>query len=135
MALNSVKLLFLVITCFMVISCSSSARKILPRNLSGSDDQSISKLNSRLETNNGSVLECWNALSEIKSCTDEIAAYFTNGTTDIGPGCCHAIIVITHNCWPTILSALGFSADQTYILRGYCDASLSSFGPAQAPSA
>lgn len=129
MALKPV-ILFLVISCFVLISCSS-AREV-PRNKTG--DQTSSELTSRLEPN-GSVLDCWNALTEIKSCSNEIAIFFKNGTTDIGPECCQAIIVITRNCWPTILTALGFTADETYVLRGYCDASFSSSGPAQGPSA
>lgn len=75
------------------------------------------------QADEGSILECWNALGEIKSCTNEIVAYFTIGTIDIDLPCCQAISVITHHCWPAMLSTLGFTPEQTNILRGYCDAS------------
>ncbi|RVX21394.1 Egg cell-secreted protein 1.4 [Vitis vinifera] len=41
---------------------------------------------------------------------------------DIGPDCCGAIDIITRNCWPTMLTSLGFTAEEGNILRGYCDA-------------
>ncbi|KAL3527928.1 hypothetical protein ACH5RR_012584 [Cinchona calisaya] len=130
MAPQSVTLfLVTIITCFVVvISFSSATWDQMPRKLSGDPS-----------ANNGSVLDCLNALTEIKSCTNEIVVFFANGKTDIGPECCKSITVITHNCWPTILTALGFTADETYVLRGYCDATSSSLsassGPAQGPSA
>ncbi|KAL7144134.1 hypothetical protein ABFS83_08G238300 [Erythranthe nasuta] len=65
---------------------------------------------------------CLTALYKIKSCTKEILEYFATGAIDISPPCCEAISVITHKCWPSFLGTLGFSQDQTYILRGYCDA-------------
>ncbi|PIN26845.1 hypothetical protein CDL12_00389 [Handroanthus impetiginosus] len=78
------------------------------------------------------ALDCWTALYEIISCTNEIVAYFSNGAIDITPPCCWAITVITHNCWPAMLSVLGYSPDQANILRGYCDAvasEVAEFGP------
>ncbi|KAK4356203.1 hypothetical protein RND71_025174 [Anisodus tanguticus] len=77
------------------------------------------------EANQGSIMECWNALAEIKSCTNEIVAYFTIGTIDIDFPCCQAISVITYHCWPSMLSTLGFTPEETNILRGYCDAAAS----------
>ncbi|XP_060182857.1 egg cell-secreted protein 1.4-like [Lycium barbarum] len=94
------------------------------------------------EANQGNIMECWNALAEIKSCTNEIVAYFTIGTIDIDLPCCQAISVITHHCWPSMLSTLGFTPEETNMLRGYCDASASgatnnnvssSSGPAPSP--
>ncbi|KAJ4827922.1 hypothetical protein Tsubulata_032079 [Turnera subulata] len=79
----------------------------------------------RLEASGG-LVECWNALMEIRSCTNEILIYFLNGQADIGPDCCRAIGVITHHCWPAMLTSLGFTAEEGNILRGYCDASASS---------
>lgn len=43
------------------------------------------------QADEGSILDCWNALGEIKSCTNEIVAYFTIGTIDIDLPCCQAI--------------------------------------------
>ncbi|XVF58700.1 hypothetical protein PTKIN_Ptkin07bG0087300 [Pterospermum kingtungense] len=71
----------------------------------------------------GGLVECWNALNELKSCTNEIILFFVNGQTDIGPGCCRAIEVITRYCWPAMLTSLGFTSEEGNILRGYCDAS------------
>ncbi|GAY64326.1 hypothetical protein CUMW_232670 [Citrus unshiu] len=52
---------------------------------------------------------------ELKSCSNEIA--------DIVLDCCCAIDIITCNCWPAMLTSLGFTAEEGNILRGYCDAS------------
>ncbi|XP_052190045.1 egg cell-secreted protein 1.5-like [Diospyros lotus] len=80
----------------------------------------------------GGLMDCWNALSEIKACSNEILIFFINGTSDIGPACCQAIGIITHHCWPAMLSALGFTPEEANVLRGYCDASTA--GPAPSPS-
>ncbi|KAH9697204.1 Egg cell-secreted protein 1.4 [Citrus sinensis] len=42
---------------------------------------------------------------------------------NISPDCCRAIDIITRNCWLTMLTSLGFTAEEGNILRGYCDAS------------
>ena len=80
---------------------------------------------------NGTLANCWNAIAEIKSCGNEITAYFNNGTIDIGVPCCQAIKMITLHCWPSMLSVLGITPDQCNILVGYCDASAAA---APAPS-
>lgn len=79
----------------------------------------------------GGLVECWNALTDLRSCTNEIVQFFLNGQTDIGPDCCGAITIVTHHCWPSMLTSLGFTAEEGNTLRGYCDASS---GPAEAPS-
>ncbi|GAU12573.1 hypothetical protein TSUD_131830 [Trifolium subterraneum] len=38
-----------------------------------------------------------------------------------GNGCCKAIKIIGHDCWPNIVSSLGFTNEESYILEGYCD--------------
>ncbi|KAK4417357.1 Egg cell-secreted protein 1.4 [Sesamum alatum] len=84
----------------------------------------------------GQALDCLTALYKIRSCSNEIIAYFANGTIDITPPCCQAITLITHSCWPAVLSALGYTPDQANILRGYCDAVASEvarFGPVPSP--
>ncbi|KAB1210336.1 Egg cell-secreted protein 1.4 [Morella rubra] len=88
-------------------------------------------LAARLETSGG-LVPCWNALMELKSCSNEIVVFFLNGQTDIGPDCCSAISIITHHCWPAMLTSLGFTAEEGNILRGYCDAASI---PAAAPLA
>ncbi|KAL8477751.1 hypothetical protein ACS0TY_029886 [Phlomoides rotata] len=85
----------------------------------------------------GPALDCFAAISEIRSCSNEIVAYFANGTIDISPPCCEAIDTITHRCWSAVLGVFGFGSDQADILRGYCDAAVSSytvFGPGPSPS-
>ncbi|GKE66744.1 egg cell-secreted protein 1.2-like protein [Tanacetum coccineum] len=69
--------------------------------------------------------DCWIALYDVKSCSNEISSYFKNGTVDIGPSCFQAVKTITHDCWPNLLTMLGFTLEETNVLRGYCDASAS----------
>ncbi|KAM7275216.1 hypothetical protein ACFE04_017082 [Oxalis oulophora] len=88
----------------------------------------------------GGLVECWNALYELKSCTNEIILFFINGQADIGKDCCKAIDIITKNCWPAMLTSIGFTAEEGNILRGYCDGSTptptpSTNAPAAAPLA
>ncbi|XP_028766002.1 egg cell-secreted protein 1.4-like [Neltuma alba] len=78
-------------------------------------------------------VDCWGSLMELRSCTNEIMQYLVKGEADIGPHCCRAITVITHNCWPAVLASLGFTDHEAYILRGYCDAA-PAFTPALAPA-
>ncbi|TKY60389.1 Egg cell-secreted protein 1.3 [Spatholobus suberectus] len=80
----------------------------------------------------GDHVECWSNLIELKSCSNEILHFFINGQADIGPNCCCAITVITHNCWPTMLTSLGFTYQEALYISGYCDAAASS--PALAPA-
>ncbi|KAF5207817.1 Egg cell-secreted protein 1.1 [Thalictrum thalictroides] len=86
-------------------------------------------------TSSGGLGECWSALLELKSCTNEIVLFFLNGESYLGIDCCRAIRIITRDCWPTMLTSLGFTSQEGDILRGYCDASPSSHvqPPVQAP--
>ncbi|ERN08734.1 hypothetical protein AMTRI_Chr11g156230 [Amborella trichopoda] len=70
----------------------------------------------------GSMLECWNALAELSSCSGEIILFFMNGETYLGKDCCRGVRVITRHCWPSMLTSVGFTAEEGDILRGYCDA-------------
>nr|XP_009788567.1 PREDICTED: egg cell-secreted protein 1.4-like [Nicotiana sylvestris]XP_016457695.1 PREDICTED: egg cell-secreted protein 1.4-like [Nicotiana tabacum]AKZ17063.1 egg cell 1 [Nicotiana tabacum] len=74
----------------------------------------------RLQLGEGSMPVCWNALFEIKSCTNEIILFFFNGESYLGKDCCKAIRTITYNCWPSMLTSIGFTAEEVDILRGYC---------------
>ncbi|KDO68652.1 hypothetical protein CISIN_1g040009mg, partial [Citrus sinensis] len=60
---------------------------------------------------------------ELKSCSNDIFIFFFNNQVDICPDCCRAIDIITRNCWPAMLTSLGFTAEEGNILRGYCDVS------------
>ncbi|MCL7050194.1 hypothetical protein MKW94_001433 [Papaver nudicaule] len=48
-----------------------------------------------------------------------------DGEMYLGIECCRAIRVITRECWPSMLTSVGFTAEEGDILKGYCDASLS----------
>ena len=61
-------------------------------------------LATRLDVSGG-LTECWNALMELKSCSNEI------------------VIFIACNRWPAMLTSLRFTTKEMNILRGYCDAS------------
>lgn len=89
-------------------------------------------LASRLQTIGG-IAECWDALMEIRSCSNEIILFFLNGQTVLGPECCQAISIITRNCWPAMLTSLGFTAEEGSILEGYCGTSSRPPAPAPAP--
>ncbi|KAL9419751.1 hypothetical protein AB3S75_037503 [Citrus x aurantiifolia] len=53
----------------------------------------------------------------------DLAIRLEGSGVDIGPDCCRAIDIITRNCWPAMLTSLGFTAEEGNTLRGYCDAS------------
>nr|XP_019703503.1 egg cell-secreted protein 1.2-like [Elaeis guineensis] len=84
-------------------------------------EPAISSLEARIASNGG-LADCWNALLELKSCSDEILLFFMNGESYLGVDCCRAIQVITRQCWTTMLQTLGFTPQEGDILRGYCDA-------------
>ncbi|RZC57082.1 hypothetical protein C5167_004389 [Papaver somniferum] len=69
------------------------------------------------------MVECWNALYELRSCTNEIILFFMDGEMYLGIECCRAIRIITRECWPSMLTSVGFTAEEGDTLRGYCDAS------------
>ncbi|KAJ4949962.1 hypothetical protein NE237_026794 [Protea cynaroides] len=126
MALNKF-LTLLVISCFIGAIAMVAARE-LPPIKPGQD------LASRLESGGGGMVECWNALLELRSCTNEIILFFLNGEAYLGFDCCRAIRVITRECWPSMLTNLGFTAEEGDILDGYCDASSPSPLSSAAPS-
>ncbi|RZC90982.1 hypothetical protein C5167_028815 [Papaver somniferum] len=68
------------------------------------------------------MVECWNALYELRSCTNEIILFFMDGEMYLGLECCRAIRIITRECWPSMLTTVGFTAEEGDILRGHCDA-------------
>lgn len=80
-------------------------------------------LGGRLDGGGGGLVECWSAVAELRSCTDEIVLFFLNGeTTQLGAGCCRAVRAATRDCWPAMLAAVGFTAEEADVLRGLCDA-------------
>ncbi|WOL08008.1 hypothetical protein Cni_G16759 [Canna indica] len=82
----------------------------------------------------GGFADCWNALLDLRSCTGEIALFFLNGESYLGRDCCHAVRVITRHCWTSMLSTLGLTAQESDILRGYCDGDAPVPAPALPPA-
>ncbi|KAG6607143.1 Egg cell-secreted protein 1.1, partial [Cucurbita argyrosperma subsp. sororia] len=72
---------------------------------------------------NDEISDCWGSLYQLQACTAEIITFFLNGETYLGPNCCEAIKVIQHECWPTLLGSLGYTAEEGDILEAYCDTS------------
>ncbi|KMZ61071.1 Egg cell-secreted protein 1.2 [Zostera marina] len=68
----------------------------------------------------GTTIDCWNSLIELKSCTGEVILFFLNGETYLGQSCCRAIRVIQEQCWPDMLTAIGFTPHEDDVLKGYC---------------
>ncbi|CAL4896752.1 unnamed protein product [Urochloa decumbens] len=77
----------------------------------------------------GGFVECWDALTRLGSCTSEIVIFFVNGESYIGPECCVAIRGATRHCWPSMLAAAGFTAEEADVLRGFCDAQANKGAP------
>ncbi|KAL5698634.1 hypothetical protein ACHQM5_029645 [Ranunculus cassubicifolius] len=86
-----------------------------------------STLTARLQLDNS--YKCWESLIELRACTGEVILFFLNGETYLGPNCCRAIRVIEHQCWPSMLSSLGFTDQEGDVLRDYCDASMGATPP------
>ncbi|KAL9432078.1 hypothetical protein AB3S75_027150 [Citrus x aurantiifolia] len=109
----------LALTCLIMsnIANATSMNDCLNNNMKPGYD-----LATRLEASGG-LTERWNALMELKSCSNEIVIFFFNSQTDIGPDCCRAIDIIIHNYWPAMLTSLEFTAEEGNILRDDCDAS------------
>ncbi|KQJ89282.1 egg cell-secreted protein 1.2 [Brachypodium distachyon] len=80
------------------------------------------------------LAECWGAVAELRACTDEMVLFFLNGQSYLGRPCCLAIRTVTAHCWPAMLDAVGFTAREADVLRGFCDAEISSGAPPPPPS-
>ncbi|CAH2061573.1 unnamed protein product [Thlaspi arvense] len=106
---SNTSFLFVTVALLLVLSISG-------RTLPSTEDST----NIAARLSGGGLMECWDALYELKSCTNEIVLFFLNGETKLGVDCCHAVEVITTNCWPAMLTSLGFTSDETNVLRGFC---------------
>lgn len=104
---------------FLIALVVSSTSIVESRKLSNPNSNLMS-LEVRLKVN-GDSPNCWESLLKLQSCSGEIITFFLNGETKLGHGCCKAIKVIGHDCWPNVVSSLGFSKEESYILEGYCD--------------
>ncbi|KAL9664618.1 hypothetical protein QQ045_020023 [Rhodiola kirilowii] len=64
---------------------------------------------------------CWDSLFTLQSCTGEVILFFLSGETYLGKSCCQAIRIIEHDCWPSMLTSLGYTDEEGFVLRGYCN--------------
>ncbi|KAL9665315.1 hypothetical protein QQ045_020732 [Rhodiola kirilowii] len=111
-------MVFKIIFTLLVLSSMFASNVSATRSLTIDTDS----LSSRLQGNGSAgYWDCWNALMEIRSCSNEIVSFFLNGKADLGESCCKSISIITHNCWPNMLSSLGFTAAEGNVLSGFCD--------------
>ncbi|CAJ1942133.1 unnamed protein product [Sphenostylis stenocarpa] len=106
-------ILFCVVT---ITALLSSASIVESRSLSNPSSSLLVRL--KLE---GEPSNCWDSLWQLQACSGEIVTFFLNGETYLGHGCCQAIKVIGHDCWPNIVASLGFTDEETDVLEGYCE--------------
>jgi len=106
-------LVALVITALVLSTSIVESRKL-------SNPSNLMSLEERLKVN-GEPSNCWESLFKLQACSGEIITFFLNGETFLGNGCCQAIKVITNDCWPNVVSSLGFTNEETHVLEGYCD--------------
>lgn len=109
------KLLTVLLAAVLASSLMISARKL----------ESKSSLLARLKLAEEGPSTCWDALLELQSCSGEVVMFFMNGEAHLGANCCSAMRVIEHQCWPSMLSTLGITAQESNVLRGYCDSAAS----------
>ena len=95
---------------------------------------SKSNLAARLNLNEESSPTCWESLFQFQACSKEVVLFFLNGETNLGDGCCKAIINIEHLCWPALLGSLGLNTEETDILKGYCNGADQIQSPPTSPS-
>ncbi|RZC55249.1 hypothetical protein C5167_014110 [Papaver somniferum] len=117
--INSKLVLLLVISALMVSSSTFVAAREVPAVIRYPGHNLAARINA---DDGASMVECWNALYELRSCTNEIILFFMDGEMYLGLECCRAIRIITRECWPSMLTSVGFTAQEGDILRGYCDA-------------
>ena len=109
----------LAFTCLIMANIANATSR---NNRLNNNMKSCYDLATRLK-GSGGLMKYWNALIELKSCSNEIVIFFLKSQVDIGLDCCRSIDIITCNCWPAMLTSLEFTAEKRNILRGYCDAS------------
>ncbi|XP_041989954.1 egg cell-secreted protein 1.1-like [Salvia splendens] len=111
----------------LMVAMLASPLMISARNL---ESRSRSSLAARLKVAEEVPSTCWDALLELQSCSGEMVMFFLNGETQLGENCCSAVKVIERQCWPSMLGTLGITAEESNVLRGYCDAAAAGPPPA-----
>ncbi|KAK2439190.1 egg cell-secreted protein [Trifolium repens] len=107
-----------VLVALVIIALVPSTSMVESRKLS--NPSNLMSLEARLKVS-GEPSNCWESLFKLQACSGEIVTFFLNGETYLGNGCCKAIKVIGHDCWPNVVASLGFTNEETYTLEGYCD--------------
>lgn len=74
-----------------------------------------------LAEGSGSVDDCWKAIADIQSCSNEYELFLSKTTSDIDDSCCQPIELITRECYHDMLTNLGFNLNESRALLGYCD--------------
>ncbi|KAL6218213.1 hypothetical protein ACLB2K_011428 [Fragaria x ananassa] len=118
MAFNTSNL-YLILTALLALTMpflASAYPPLVTNNPTGLNPSLAARLNLDAESSN-----CWDSLLQLQSCSGEAIMFFLNGETTMSDGCCEAIRVIEHQCWPALLGSLGFTTQETDILKGYCD--------------
>ena len=115
---SSHKVFVRVALALVFIALNSSTSIVESRQLSNSNSNLMS-LEARLKVSGEP--SCWESLFKLQACSGEIITFFVNGETYLGYGCCKAIRVIGHDCWPNVVASLGFTNEETDVLEGYCD--------------
>ncbi|XP_019151946.1 PREDICTED: egg cell-secreted protein 1.1-like [Ipomoea nil] len=117
----------LILKALLLLSVASTAAMARPLSAKSS---LLTRL--KLEGEGDEVSECWDSLFQLQSCTGEVILFFMNGEAYLGPSCCRAIRIVGHKCWPAVFGSLGFTAEESDVLRGYCDAEDDGAGDADA---
>ncbi|KAI3919882.1 hypothetical protein MKW98_001138 [Papaver atlanticum] len=119
--INSKLVLLLAISALMVSSSTFVAAREVPAVIRYPGHNLAARINA---DDGAGMVECWNALYELRSCTNEIILFFMDGEMYLGLEC--------------------FTAEEGNILRSYCDAPHSAaprsspvtmLPPVQAPAA
>ncbi|XP_042965902.1 egg cell-secreted protein 1.1 [Carya illinoinensis] len=121
MAYTSFILFFLTVS----LALSMASMAVMSRPLGTSTTSTTPSLRARLKLDDGDHDQspnCWDSLLQLHACSAEVILFFVNGETYLGPGCCQAIRVIGHQCWPEMFGSLGFTTEEGDVLQGYCDA-------------
>ncbi|KAK7346251.1 hypothetical protein VNO80_20766 [Phaseolus coccineus] len=103
---------------FVTLAALLSSASMVESKLLVSNPSSSLLVRLKLE---GEPSNCWDSLWQLQACSGEIVTFFINGETYLGHGCCQAIRVIGHDCWPNIVASLGFTNEETDVLEGYCE--------------
>ncbi|KAI9115823.1 hypothetical protein K1719_013492 [Acacia pycnantha] len=127
MASSTNKSLFIILIALIITATVGEARTLSDPPVASRRPTSSLAARLKLEAES---MTCWDSLFELQACSGEVITFFVSGETYLGRGCCLAITkVLGQDCWPNIMSSLGFTNEEGDILEGYCDESLHNSPP------